>query len=90
MNQSYLRCAVPGSHILTHNIFRSFSTIETNDSSKLEFLNLAGNRRIAYRKLKGERSPGIIYVPGFLSTMNGTKAMMLNSFCKENNYPFLR
>lgn len=56
----------------------------------LKFLSLGENRKIAYRQLKGTKPPGIIYLSGFMSNMNGQKATLLRNFCKENGHPFLR
>lgn len=45
---------------------------------------------IAYRKTEGHRSPGIIYLPGFLSNMQGEKPLAVEKYCKEKGHPYIR
>jgi pimeloyl-ACP methyl ester carboxylesterase len=44
---------------------------------------------IAYHRLEG-KSPGIVFLGGFMSDMTGTKAMALEAFCRERGQAFLR
>lgn len=44
---------------------------------------------IAYRKRAG-RSPGIVFLGGFMSDMTGTKAAALDRFCAAENRAYLR
>jgi pimeloyl-ACP methyl ester carboxylesterase len=44
---------------------------------------------IAYHRLEG-KSPGIVFLGGFMSDMTGTKAMALEAFCRERSQAFLR
>src|SRR5258708_18077789 len=44
---------------------------------------------IAYRQRAG-KSPGIIFLGGFRSDMNGTKAAALDGFCRDRGQAFLR
>src|SRR5258708_13834142 len=44
---------------------------------------------IAYHRLAG-KSPGIVFLGGFLSDMNGTKATALEGFCRARGPAFLR
>ena len=44
---------------------------------------------IAYHYTSG-KSPGIIFLPGFRSDMNGTKAKNLETFCNQRGNAFLR
>ncbi|XP_040193797.1 palmitoyl-protein thioesterase ABHD10, mitochondrial [Rana temporaria] len=45
--------------------------------------------KLAYHKHKG-KSPGVIFLPGYLSDMNGHKAMALEDFCKSLGHSFIR
>ena len=44
---------------------------------------------IAYHMLPG-KSPGIIFMTGFMSDMNGTKALALENLCRDRGHAFLR
>ncbi|XP_006895418.1 PREDICTED: mycophenolic acid acyl-glucuronide esterase, mitochondrial [Elephantulus edwardii] len=44
---------------------------------------------LAYKKLKG-RSPGVIFIPGYYSNMNGTKALAIEEFCKSLGQAYIR
>jgi pimeloyl-ACP methyl ester carboxylesterase len=44
---------------------------------------------IAYRRLEG-KSPGIVFLGGFMSDMTGTKAVALETFCRARGQAFLR
>jgi pimeloyl-ACP methyl ester carboxylesterase len=44
---------------------------------------------IAYHRRTG-RSPGVIFLGGFMSDMTGTKARMLDAFCAERGQAYLR
>jgi pimeloyl-ACP methyl ester carboxylesterase len=44
---------------------------------------------IAYRRRRG-RSPGIVFLGGFMSDMTGTKARTLDAFCASRGQAFLR
>lgn len=52
-------------------------------------LSLSSGEQIAYHKLKGE-SPGVIFLGGFRSNMNGTKATALHEHCRRTGRAFLR
>ena len=54
----------------------------------VEFLE-ANGRRIAYRKTEGS-GPGIVFLGGFKSDMNGTKAVFLEDWAKAQGRAFLR
>ena len=45
--------------------------------------------RIAYHKFTG-RSPGIVFLTGFMSDMEGTKATLLEEMCRQDGRAFLR
>lgn len=54
-----------------------------------EFLLTKQNQKLAYYRLNGE-GVGIVYLGGFMSDMEGTKALYLESLCKKLNRPFVR
>ena len=59
------------------------------ENGALEFLTI-GHQKLAIRALKGDKHPGLIWLPGYRSHMMGGKAVALNEFARKNNYPFLR
>ena len=54
----------------------------------VDFLE-ANGRRIAYRKTEGS-GPGVVFLGGFKSDMEGTKAVFLEDWAKANGRAFLR
>ena len=57
---------------------------------RTDFLNLNGGRRIAYCLTKGACDPGIVFLGGFSSDMEGTKALRLERWAARNRRSFLR
>ncbi|KAL4823393.1 hypothetical protein H8958_001446 [Nasalis larvatus] len=57
--------------------------------TSLSFLNRPDLPNLAYKKLKG-KSPGIVFIPGYLSYMNGTKALAIEEFCKSLGHACIR
>lgn len=55
----------------------------------LSFLQRPDLPSLAYKKLKG-KSPGIIFIPGYLSDMNGIKALAIEEFCKSLGHGYIR
>jgi pimeloyl-ACP methyl ester carboxylesterase len=55
---------------------------------ELAFLEVAG-RRIAYRLREGS-SPTLVFLPGYASDMEGTKALALDTFAERNGLAMLR
>ena len=47
------------------------------------------NQKIAYKMIKGG-SPGIIFIHGLKSDMNGTKALSIEKYAKKNKLSFIR
>lgn len=45
--------------------------------------------KLAYRKVKG-KSPGVVFLPGYGSNMNGQKAEALEEFCRSLGHSCLR
>ncbi|MFU1476493.1 alpha/beta hydrolase [Roseovarius sp. C7] len=54
-----------------------------------EFLETASGRRIAYEKTQGT-GPGVVFLGGFKSDMQGTKAVHLEAWAKAQGRAFLR
>lgn len=44
---------------------------------------------MAYRRVKG-KSPGVVFLPGYGSNMNGQKAEALEEFCRSLGHSYLR
>src|SRR6202167_4137976 len=44
---------------------------------------------IAYHRMAG-RAPGVVFLGGFMSDMNGTKAASLDAFCRARGQAFVR
>jgi len=47
------------------------------------------NQKIAYKMIKG-KSPGIIFIHGLNSDMNGLKAQSIEKYAKKNRLSFIR
>jgi len=47
------------------------------------------NQKIAYKMIRG-RSPGIIFIHGLKSDMNGIKALSIEKYAKKNKLSFIR
>ena len=58
------------------------------------FIKFDNNREIAFVRsfydVKGKKLPGVIFLGGFRSDMNGTKALALEKFCFSQKRDFLR
>ncbi|XP_077198294.1 palmitoyl-protein thioesterase ABHD10, mitochondrial [Paroedura picta] len=57
--------------------------------SAVSFLSWPDRPKLAYRKLKG-KNPGVVFLPGLYSNMNGQKALALEDFCKSIGHAFVR
>lgn len=57
--------------------------------SEPQFLSTKQGRTLAYHKTEGE-GIGIVFLGGFKSDMDGSKALYLEGWAKQNNRPFLR
>ena len=53
------------------------------------FINTTHGTTIAYNKIKGKK-PGIVFLSGFKSDMQGKKAIYIENWAKENDHSFLR
>lgn len=67
-------------------------TIKTSStkSSQLQYLARPGGNQIAYRKTNGYKCPGVVFLPGFMSNMNGGKALALETYCEQHGHSFVR
>ena len=54
-----------------------------------EFLTTSSGQRIAYEKTPGD-APGVVFLGGFVSDMQGTKALHLHAWTKATGRAFLR
>ncbi|XP_068244603.1 palmitoyl-protein thioesterase ABHD10, mitochondrial-like isoform X1 [Palaemon carinicauda] len=66
-----------------------------NEETVTEFLNvtdrITGEKRsLAYKKILGKRSPGIIFIPGFMGTKYDIKPTALAKFCLQQGFSFVR
>lgn len=57
--------------------------------SSISFLTRPDRPNLAYHKLKG-RNPGVVFLPGLNSNMNGQKATALEDFCNSLGHAFVR
>lgn len=55
----------------------------------MQYLNTSTGRRIAYHRTAG-KGPGIVFLGGFKSDMNGTKAVHLETWARAAGHAFLR
>ena len=60
-----------------------------NEVTPTAFLDLPQGRRLAYARTEG-KAPGIVFFSGFKSDMNGSKAMAIEAFCREEGRFCLR
>src|SRR5258708_4128576 len=61
----------------------------TNDTTAPEILDAADGVSIAYHRFRG-KSPGVVFMGGFMSDMTGTKSRALEAFCRRHGQAFLR
>ena len=54
-----------------------------------EYLDTPEGRRLAYHRLQGS-SPGVVFIHGLKSKMNGQKALALENFCRRRGTAFVR
>src|SRR4051794_16667334 len=54
-----------------------------------QFLTTDAGVSIAYHRTTG-KSPGVVFMGGFMSDMTGTKALTLEAFCRSHGHAFLR
>jgi pimeloyl-ACP methyl ester carboxylesterase len=61
----------------------------THQTTSAATLNYKGNLTIAYHRTSG-KSPGVVFLTGFKSDMMGSKALALESYCRQRGQAFLR
>ncbi|PZQ47665.1 MAG: alpha/beta hydrolase [Micavibrio aeruginosavorus] len=54
------------------------------------FLERAGAPSLAYDAQSGRSGPTVVFLPGFLSDMNGTKAVFMAERCARRDQPMIR
>jgi len=54
----------------------------------MQFIPFKG-RKLAYRKLEG-MGPTVVFFPGFMSDMEGSKALALEDFCRQRGQAYVR
>lgn len=54
-----------------------------------QFLQRPDGERIAYHVSSG-KSPGVLYLNGFMSDMQGTKALLVEEYCQKRGQNFIR
>ncbi|XP_023614464.1 mycophenolic acid acyl-glucuronide esterase, mitochondrial isoform X3 [Myotis lucifugus] len=57
--------------------------------ASVSFLSRPDLPKLAYKRLKG-KSPGIVFLPGYISNMTGTKALAIEEFCKSLGHAYIR
>ncbi len=57
--------------------------------ANLQYLDTTYGARIAYRRTAG-RNPGVIFLTGFMSNMDGSKATHIEDFVTSRGHSFLR
>jgi len=60
-----------------------------NDPTPYQILTRPDGATIAYNRLEGD-SPGVVFLTGFMSDMNGSKALALEEHCKSRGQAYLR
>ena len=58
--------------------------------ASLDFLTLADGRQIARRLRCGSRAPTVLFLPGYASDMDGTKAVELDRWVEEHGHGCVR
>jgi pimeloyl-ACP methyl ester carboxylesterase len=61
----------------------------TSSTTTPETLDAPDGVSIAYHRFRG-KSPGVVFMGGFMSDMTGTKAMRLEEFCRKRGQAYLR
>ncbi|XP_072886225.1 palmitoyl-protein thioesterase ABHD10, mitochondrial-like isoform X2 [Hemitrygon akajei] len=57
--------------------------------SSMQFLTRLSLPRLAYYRIAA-KNPGVVFLSGFKSNMNGEKALALEAFCDSAGYSFIR
>ncbi len=62
---------------------------ENSYASETQFLETAEGRRLAYHKVEGS-SPGVVFIHGLNSNMDGDKAKALEQVCRRQRAAYVR
>mgnify|MGYP000704187368 FL=1 len=57
--------------------------------SKVQYISSTSGEPIAFQHTFG-KLPGVIFLPGLMSTMSGTKATALEKYCEEIGHSYIR
>lgn len=57
--------------------------------SVVQYTSPSPGEFVAYRQSPG-KSPGVIFLPGLMSNMEGTKAVALERYCREIGHSYVR
>ena len=66
-----------------------FKRMSSLAESPVQYVSSSPNEFIAYRQTQG-KSPGVIFLPGLMSNMEGTKATALERYCREIGHSYVR
>jgi len=69
---------------MSHKMYESYVPVP------VQFYDLAPGRRIAYRHFVGTKEPTIVYIPGFFSSMELRKIIVLEQYARGCGYSFIR
>ena len=66
-----------------------FRRMSSYAESVVQYISPAPGEFVAYRHFSG-KTPGVIFLPGLMSNMEGTKAMALERYCRNIGHSFVR
>ena len=66
-----------------------FRRMSSSAESVVQYISPAPQEFVAYRELLG-KSPGVIFLPGLMSNMDGTKALALERYCRSIGHSYVR
>ena len=66
-----------------------FKRMSSSAESVVQYISQAPGEFVAYRQLPG-KSPGVIFLPGLMSNMEGTKALALERYCRSIGHSYVR
>lgn len=72
-----------------NNAFVLFQPGTRRHKSTVQYASRPDLPKLAYRRVKG-KSPGVVFLPGYGSNMNGQKAESLEEFCRSLGHSYLR
>ena len=75
--------------VFTRASTKYWRKMSANTASAVQYISLAPEEFLAYRHSPG-KLPGVIFLPGLMSNMEGTKATALERFCKEIGHSYVR